>query len=61
MARLTIDEKFAVNAISIEESTSATLICIFVPLNRYGCWKIESKYFGTRFVKRPYTRLGIVF
>ena len=35
--------------------------CIFVPLNQYGCPKIESKVFRARHVKRPATRLGNAF
>ena len=34
---------------------------IFVPLNRYRCPNIEPKFFRTRSVKRPYTRLGSEF
>ena len=41
--------------------SSAVPRCIFVPLNRYGRPKIKPKYFRTRFVKRPYTRLGNIF
>ena len=34
---------------------------IFVPLNRYGRQKIMAKFFRTRFVKRPLTRLRNAF
>ena len=58
-----IQIKNKVNQLLISRRLIVSVVprCISVPLNQYGPSNIEAKFFRTRFLKRPYIRLGSAF
>ena len=61
LASLDYTLKLQGRVVTNEDEPSVALICFFALLNWYGCPNILLKFFRTRFVSRPYTRLKSAF